>query len=101
MKEDAERRLDNLFAAARSVRPDTSAAEEFFETRLMARIRDTRERLRPWFSWVWRLTPAFMAVVLVLAVSTLFMNESQSPDIFSAIANDHAEYQLINYLGEE
>jgi len=101
MKGNAERRLDNLFAAARPVKHDTSAAEEFFETRLMARIRENRERLRHWFSWVWRLTPAFMAVALVLGVFSLFMDESQSLDIFSAIANDHAEYQLINYLGEE
>ncbi len=100
MKENSERRLDNLFAAARSVRPDTSGAEEFFETRLMVRIRETRGRVRPWFSWVWRLTPAFLAVVLVLGLFSLFMDESQSPDIFSAIANDHAEYQLINYIGE-
>ncbi len=101
MKDDAEKRFNILFATARSVRPDTSTAEEFFETRLMVRIRETRERLRPWFFWVWRLTPAFMAVVLVLGVFCLFIDESQSPDIFSAIASDHAEYQLVNYLGEE
>lgn len=100
MRDDAERRLDSLFAAARAVRPDISAAEEFFETRMMARIRETRESLRPWFSWVWRLTPAFMSLVLVLAVYTMFMDESKSPDIFSAMENDHAEYQLINYIGE-
>ncbi len=101
MKKDAEKRLANLFAAARSVRPDTSAVEKFFETRLVARIRETRESLRPWFSWVWRLTPAFMAVVLMLGLFSLYMDESQSTDIFSAIANDHAEYQLVNYLGGE
>ncbi|HET6419231.1 MAG TPA: hypothetical protein VFG19_03685 [Geobacteraceae bacterium] len=100
MKDDAEKRLNILFATARSVRPDTSAAEEFFETRLMARIRETRERLRPWFFWVWRLTPAFMAVVLVLGVFCLIMDESQSPDFFTAIGNDHAEYELTSYLGE-
>jgi peptidoglycan/LPS O-acetylase OafA/YrhL len=83
------------------VRPDTSAAEEFFETRLMARIREKRERGRQWFSRAWRLAPAFMVVVAVLGVFSLFMDESQTLDIFSAIANDHAEYQVANYLGGE
>ncbi len=101
MKDDAEKRLDSLFAAARSVRPDTSAAEEFFETRLAARIREKRESGKAWFSWVWRLAPAFAVVVLVLGIFTVLMDESQSPDIFSAIANDHAEYQVANYLGGE
>ena len=101
MKDDAERRLDNLFAAARSARRDTSAAEEFFETRLMGRIREKRERGRPWFSWGWRLAPVFMMVVVALGVFSVYMDESQSTDIFSAIANDHAEYQVANYLGGE
>lgn len=101
MKDDAERRLDNLFAAARSARRDTSAAEEFFETRLMGRIREKRERGRPWFSWGWRLAPVFMMVVVALVVFSVYMDESQSTDIFSAIANDHAEYQVANYLGGE
>jgi hypothetical protein len=101
MKDYKERRLDSLFAAARSVRPDTSAAEEFFETRLMARIQEKREQGQPWFSWGWRLAPVFIAVVLVLGVFSIFMDESQSLDISLAIANDHAEYQVVNYLGEE
>jgi len=99
MKDYKERRLDSLFAVARSVRPDTSATEEFFETRLMARIREKRERGQPWFSLAWRLAPAFIAVVMVLGVFSIFMDESQSLDIFSAIANDDdAEYQVVNYL---
>jgi hypothetical protein len=101
MKDDAEKRLDKLFEAARSVRNDTSDIEEFFETRLMARIREKRERGQPWSSWAWRLAPAFVAVVLMLGIFSMFMDESQSPDIFSSIANDHAEYQVTNYLGGE
>jgi hypothetical protein len=101
MKDDAETKLDKLFAAARSVRHDSSDAEEFFETRLMARIRATRERSQLWISWAWRLAPAFAAVVLMLGIFSIFMDESQSPDIFSSIANDHAEYQVASYLGGE
>ena len=101
MKDDAERRLDNLFAAARSARRDTSAAEEFFETRLMGRIREKRERGRPWFSWGWRLAPVFMMVVAALGVFSVYMDENRSMDVFSAIANEQAEYHLTSYLEGE
>ena len=100
MKDDAEKRLNILFATVRSVRPDTSAAEEFFETRLMARIKEKREKGLSLISWAWRLVPGFIVVALMIGVFTLFIDESQSPDIFTAIGNDHAEYELTSYLGE-
>ncbi len=99
MKDDMENRLDNLFSAARSVRPDTSAAEEFFETRLMARIREKRTQGQSLFSWALRMVPAFVVVVVALGVFNVYMSGNGSPDIFSAIANDHAEYQVASYLG--
>ena len=98
MKDYKERRLDSLFAAARSVRPDTSATEEFFVTRVMVRIREKLELGQPWFSWAWRLAPAFIAVVMLLGVVSIFMDERQSQNIFSAIANDDTKYQVVNYL---
>jgi hypothetical protein len=63
MKDDVEIRLNILFATARSVRPNTSAAEEFFETRLMARIKEKREGRLSLISCGWRLVPAFLMVV--------------------------------------
>lgn len=101
MKDDAESRLDSLFATARSVRPDTSAAEEFFETRLMSRIREKREAGQPWFSWVWRLAPVFTVVVVALGLFSMYMDENGSMDVYSALANDQAEYQITSYLGGE
>lgn len=99
MKDDAESRLDSLFAAARSARPDTSAAEEFFETRLMARIREERDRGKQWFTWALRLAPVFTVVVVALGVFSMYMDENGSMDVFSAIANDQSETQIISYLG--
>jgi hypothetical protein len=101
MKDDTENRLDSLFSAARSVKPDTSATEEFFETRLMARIREKRTQGQSLFSWAFRLAPAFVVVVVALGVFNMFIGGNGSTDIFSAMANDHAEYQVVNYLGGE
>ena len=101
MKDYAEKRLIILFATARLVRPDTSAAEEFFDTRLMARIKEKRERILSLISWAWRLIPAFMMVILMIGVFGMFIDESQSPDIFTVLGNDHVEYELTSYLGGE
>jgi hypothetical protein len=101
MKDDKENRLDSLFSAARTVRQDTSAAEEFFETRLMARIRERRTKSQSLFSWALRMAPAFLVVVVALGVFNTFMGGNGSTDIFSTMANDHAEYQVASYLGGE
>ena len=67
---DPDGTLDALFARARVQKPDTSAAEYAFETRLMARLREQR---RPdldsiWASVTWRLAPIFAACVIGLAI---------------------------------
>ncbi|MCE0499523.1 MAG: hypothetical protein LV481_16410 [Methylacidiphilales bacterium] len=67
---DPDLELDALFARARAQRPDTSAAEYAFETRLMARLREKR---RPdpesiWASVSWKLSPIFAACVIGLAI---------------------------------
>ena len=43
MKDMADTRLERLFAVAREELTDASGAEEYFETRLLARIRELRE----------------------------------------------------------
>lgn len=101
MKDDTESRLDSLFSAARSARPDTSAAEEFFETRLMARIRERKAQSQSLFSWALRLSPAFLVVVIALGVANMYMGGNGSQDIFSALTSDHTEYQVVSYLGGE
>ncbi len=60
--------LDALFALARVQRPDTGKAEFAFETRLLARIRATRETESVWAKVSWRLMPFFAACVVALTV---------------------------------
>ena len=60
--------LDALFALARARRPDTSAAEFAFETRLMARLRAQQETDSVWAKVSWRLIPFFAACVVALTV---------------------------------
>jgi hypothetical protein len=60
--------LDALFAMARAHRPDTSAAEFAFETRLMARLRARQETGSIWAVVSWRSIPFFAACVLALTL---------------------------------
>jgi hypothetical protein len=61
-------RLDEVFRAARQAPPDTGQREFGFETRLLARLRAERTTALPWAAMVWRLVPAFAAVVVALGV---------------------------------
>ena len=58
--------LDALFALARDHRPDTSAAEFAFETRLMARLRARHETGSVWAIVSWRMIPFLAACVVAL-----------------------------------
>jgi hypothetical protein len=60
--------LDALFAQARTRRPDTSAAEFAFETRLLARLRAGEEPGPVWAMVSWRLVPFFAICVVGLAL---------------------------------
>jgi len=60
--------LDALFALARTHRPDTSAAEFAFETRLQARLRALEEAGPIWAMVSWRLIPFFAACVVALTI---------------------------------
>jgi len=77
-EEDQDRQLDALFAQARSLRPDTSAAEFAFETRLLARLRAREETTSTQGLWAmvsWRLLPFFAVCVVGL---TLWQSEIDS-----------------------
>ncbi len=87
-----DEKLDNLFAAARGVKPDTSRAEYGFETRLAARLRADRKQAVPWYAFAWKLIPAFAAVVVALGVWTFI--DSSTGDLQSAITGDHDETTL-------
>lgn len=61
-------KLDALFALARQHRPDSSAGEFAFETRLMARLRAREEAYSVWAKVSWRLLPFFAACVAALTI---------------------------------
>lgn len=85
---DAE--LDALFAAARTVRPETSRAEFAFETRLLARLR-TESSVG---AWSWRLLPWFAALTCTIGAlnySVLFGDGLPTP-------NNFAEWVLVRFL---
>jgi hypothetical protein len=60
--------LDALFALARAHRPDTSAAEFAFETRLLARLHPQHDPGSIWAMVSWRLIPLLAACVLGLTI---------------------------------
>jgi len=91
-----DEKLDNLFTAARGVKPDTSRAEYGFETRLAARLRADRKPAAPWYAFAWKLIPAFAAVVVVLGVWTFI--DSGTGDLQSAITGDHDETALAAFF---
>ncbi len=91
-----DEKLDNLFAAARGVKPDTSRVEYGFETRLAARLRADRRQAVPWYAFAWKLIPAFAAVVVALGVWTFI--DSGTGDLRNAITGDHDETTLAAFF---
>lgn len=63
-----DEQLNQLFQAARGLRPDTSRAEYGFETRLLAALRESREQPTSWAALIWGLMPVFAAIVVVTGV---------------------------------
>jgi len=101
MSDDTDKRLEKLFAAARSARPDTSAREEHFETRLMARIQERRSEPVPWYGLAWRMMPAFAVIVAIIAVCTVSFNPGRFQDPFAAITAGQEEQLAMSYLTGE
>ncbi|BCS52024.1 hypothetical protein [Geobacter sp. SVR] len=101
MRDNADDTLDRLFAAARSERPDTSAREAHFETRLMARLAERRTQRRPWQMLVWRTMPAFAVTAAISIACSLAFNPVRTEDPFAAItvAQEEGIYRVV--LAEE
>lgn len=101
MKDNADKRLDQLFASARTERINTVAAEEFFETRLLARIKERREAAVPWYASAWRMVPIFATVAAVITIAAITYNPSRSSDMFAAITSGQDEVVGNSYLAGE
>ena len=95
--------LNNMFAAARRAPRDTERAEFAFETRLLARLRTTRETSgeMEWLVWTRRLVPVFAAIVLALGAWNFIALNSDSTDLHSAIAAEHDDIALLSPFDEE
>lgn len=100
MKDTYDVRLDRLFTAARKDRVATNREEEFFETRLLARLREQRETA-PWYSQVWRMVPFFAVLALVIAICTVSFSPSRTSDMFAAITNSQESIYAGSYLAGE
>jgi hypothetical protein len=101
MKDNMDERLDRLFAAARTEQVEISALDEYFETRLMARIKERNEIAEPWYGAAWRLLPAFFVVAAMVTVCSFTYNPSKSSDIFASITSGQDEIAGISYLTGE
>lgn len=100
MRDNTEDRLERLFAAARNERSDTEA-EEFFETRLMARIRERQGAPKPWYELAWRCVPALALITVMLAVCSITFDRSVSTDLFTAISSGQEEYLANSFMSGE
>ena len=86
--------LDRLFARAREAPPDISGVERNFETRVMARIRESRE---PWYAWAWRLAPVFLVLTALLAGWSMLFAPAHPGDAVTALASANREVALLDY----
>jgi hypothetical protein len=101
MTENGDKRLSRLFAAARTVPPDTSRAEEGFEDRVAARVRGAHigERELPMGAWAWRLSPVFAAAVLAVAVWTAATIPEPAAGAGSDLAAAWEASDMADFLG--
>jgi hypothetical protein len=76
MKDNHDELLDKLFLVARSIKPDTSAIEAHFESRLLARIiEEQRSSLALWPVWTWRLMPWFVIIVIIVEIGNMVYDQ--------------------------
>ena len=98
MKDEYDEQLDRLFLAARAIKPDTAEIEEYFETRLLARIEEQRGKQPSWFAWSWRLVPWFATIVIIVGLVSVIYDPLRTSDLFATFDNGHEEYMTTSLL---
>ena len=98
MKNEQDERLDKLFSAARSIKPDTEAVEAYFETRLLARLEEQQSNLALFQAWSWRLMPWLASIVIIVGIGTLVYDPVRSSDLFAQFTSGYEEYQTTTLL---
>ena len=100
MNDDAEEKLNALFAAARADERDTSRVEFGFETRLAARLRD--EGGGSLSAWAWKLCPFFAALTLAAAWwGHVNLRAEAATEVVAAATQENAEQVLLAYMTGE
>jgi len=101
MRDDRDDRLDRLLALVRQAKSEPSPLEEGFETRIMARIREDRERKTTLASWAWRLAPVFITIVVFLGALEYVALPPPSADLYSVVAEGGEEEHFLRlWTGE-
>jgi len=98
-REDGE--LDRLFELARQAPPDISGVDRNFETRVMARIRESREQQDSWDAWAWRLAPIFLVLTLLLSGWSILYPPLHPDDPVATLAAGTQEVALLDNLTGE
>jgi len=101
METESDKRLDRLFAAARASLTESSALEDYFETRLMARIRERRSVQHPWYALAWRMLPAYAGIMAIIVVCSITFYPAHSADMFAALTGSVEDTVAISYLAGE
>lgn len=101
MNDRLDKRLDRLFEASRAEPVDTTAQEEHFETRLMARISELRTPSLPWYALAWRMVPAFALVAAAITIGALTYTPRGSNDMFAALSDEQEELYASSFLTGE
>jgi len=94
-------RLKRLFADARKSQPYNANLEYGFETRVMAKIRAQRGGQKPFYSWAWRLMPAFVSAVLILGIWVFLAEYRQLVDMNLIMGINNEETMLVASLTGE
>lgn len=99
MVDKADESLERLISAARAFQPDAVQETDYFETRLMARIRERQTIQKTWAFWVWRLAPGFAVLAIVLGIASLVMDPSgPSSDAVTAVLSGNENQLIARYL---
>ena len=98
MKDEKDKLLDDLFRKARLMKPDTSAVEEHFETRLMAALEEKRNDRALWSAWAWRLVPWLAVLVIVIGIGNYTIDSGSPGDPFAAFTGGDDDYQVTSMI---
>ena len=102
MEDDRDNdRIERLFAAVRKAHLYDAKLEYGFETRVMAKIMEQRNAQKPFFSWAWRLVPAFVSAVLILGMWTYMTEHKELLDLSSITGINSEETLLVASLTGE